>query len=101
MMTHPNEVVWTIVGMALATYVTRAGGLWLMNHIQPSPRVNGWLRQLPGAILVTIVVPAALDGGVVYVIATLVTMLVAIRSNSLLLSLMAGLTIIFLLRTLL
>ena len=35
--------VLTILGMALATYATRAGGLWLMGYVKPSPRVERWL----------------------------------------------------------
>jgi len=51
------EVAATILGMALITYATRAGGLWLMGRVQPTPRLERWLRSLPGAILVALVAP--------------------------------------------
>lgn len=52
-----------IVGMALVTYATRAGGLWLMVHVPLSPRVEAFLRYLSGSVLVALVVPAALREG--------------------------------------
>ncbi|MEW5929395.1 MAG: AzlD domain-containing protein, partial [Gemmatimonadota bacterium] len=39
-----------VLGMALATYASRAGGLWLTSHLPPSPRVAAGLRHAPGAV---------------------------------------------------
>jgi uncharacterized membrane protein len=50
--------------MALVTYVTRAGGFWLMGLVTPSPRVQAWLRQIPGAVLVAIIAPTVLASSV-------------------------------------
>ncbi|MCW5881486.1 MAG: AzlD domain-containing protein, partial [Anaerolineae bacterium] len=50
----------TILGMAIITYLTRSGGLWLMGRVEPTPRVRAWMRQIPGAILVALVTPAVL-----------------------------------------
>ena len=47
----------TILGMALVTYATRAGGFWLMGLVTPSPRIEAWLKQIPGAVLVAIIAP--------------------------------------------
>lgn len=80
----------TILGMALVTYATRAGGLWLMGRVPPSPRLDAWLRRLPGAILAAIVAPAALAGGPVTALATLATMLVMARTGNLLLAMAVG-----------
>lgn len=41
--------------MALATYATRAGGLWLANRLTFSERVEPWLDYIPGTILVSLV----------------------------------------------
>ncbi len=45
------------------TYLTRIGGIWLMGRVTPSPRVEAWLRNIPGAVLVAIVAPDALTHG--------------------------------------
>lgn len=80
----------TICGMALVTYVTRAGGLWLMGRIQPSPRVTRWLRQLPGAVLVSIVAPMVLTTGPAELAAVLVTGAAALRTGSVLIAMLLG-----------
>ncbi len=53
----------TILGMALVTYATRAGGFWLMRWVPLTRRTEALLRHLPGAVLVAVVAPAALASG--------------------------------------
>ena len=52
-----------ILLMALATYATRAGGLWLASRFDLSERAGAWLEQIPGAILISLVAPTVLTGG--------------------------------------
>jgi uncharacterized membrane protein len=84
------EVVATIVCMALVTYAVQAGGMWLMGRVTPSPRVDAWLEQIPGAILVSLVVPTALAAGAAGAIALLVTVVTAVRSGNVLFAMIAG-----------
>ncbi len=42
-----SNTLVTIVGMALVTYMVRAGGLWLMGFVKPSPGVEAWLKGHP------------------------------------------------------
>lgn len=79
-----------ILGMALATYFTRAAGVALMNRVTLSPRVERWLSKLPGAIIVAITAPALARGGVAEWTAAAVTVLVALRLGNLPLALLAG-----------
>lgn len=79
-----------IVGMALATYATRAGGLWLMARLPPSPPVARWLRRVPGATLAAIVVPAAMAEGAPGVAAAAVSGVVAARIGKLPLAMALG-----------
>ena len=65
------EAVATILGMALVTYATRAGGFWLMGRVTPSPRLEAWLRHLPGALLAALVAPAIVAAGPAGWLATL------------------------------
>ena len=88
----------TIAGMALATYATRAGGLWIMARVTPSPRVEAWLRNIPGSVLMAIVAPAALTSGPADALAALVTALVAARTKNLLLAMIIGVATVWILR---
>lgn len=90
-----------ILGMALATYGTRAGGIWLMSRVAPSARVEAWLRQVPGAVLISIIAPAALATGPAGLLAVLATVLVATRTRNLLLPMVVGVASIWVLRHLL
>jgi uncharacterized membrane protein len=90
----------TIIAMGLVTYATRAGGLWLMARIPSSPRVEAWLNSIPGAVLISIVAPAALTNGPADALAAFLTALIAARSRNLLLSITAGVILALLLRRL-
>lgn len=96
-----SDVLITIVGMALATYATRAGGVWLMGRITISARIESWLRHVPGAILVAIVAPGIVTGGLAAMGASAATALVAARTKQLLLAMVAGIAVFALLGALL
>lgn len=83
-------VLLTITGMGMATYATRAGGLWLMGHLPISPAVERWLSAIPGAILVAIIAPLALASGPAGWLAVAGTALVAARTGNLLLAIAVG-----------
>ncbi len=95
------QVLITILGMALVTYLTRIGGLWLMSRVTLSGRIKTWLGYLPGAVLVAIVAPTVLSSGLTETGAALVTVLVAARTRNVLLSMVIGVGVVFGLRLLL
>lgn len=99
----PNEtlIVLTILGMALVTYMTRAGGLWLMSFVTPSPRVEAWLRQIPGAVLISIIAPSIFLSGLAQTLAALATLLAAIYTKNILVAMIVGVAAVWLLRMLL
>ena len=88
----------TILGMALVTYATRAGGFWLMSFVTPSPRIEAWLRQIPGAVLVAIVAPTVLASSLAETLAALATVLVAIRTKNVLIAMVVGVATVWALR---
>ena len=92
--------VLAIVLMALATYATRAGGLWLANRFDLSERAGAWLDAIPGAILVSLVAPTVLTGGPAQALAAVAVVVVALRTGSLPLAMVAGVGAVFLLRSL-
>lgn len=56
--------LFAITGMTLVTYAMRAGGYWIMGRIPLTPRIRRALEALPGAIIVSTILPIALKGGV-------------------------------------
>jgi len=67
-----------IAVLALATYLTRVSGFWLMGHVPVTLRVRRMLETLPGAIVVATIAPLAVRGGtagMIGIAATLAAML--------------------------
>lgn len=50
-----------ILAGALATWLTRVGGPWLIARIRLGPAASAALEATPGAVLVALVAPAALS----------------------------------------
>ena len=88
----------TIIGMALASYLARAGGLWLMGRMSMTPQVQRWLRHIPGAILVAIIAPAALTNGPAEALATLAVIITMVRKGNLLFAMAIGVGAVWTLR---
>jgi uncharacterized membrane protein len=89
-----------IVLMALATYATRAGGLWLASRFDLSERAGAWLEQIPGAILVSLVAPTVLLGGPAEALAAVAVVLVALKTGSLPAAMVTGVGAVLVLRAL-
>ena len=90
----------TILGMALVTYATRAGGLWLMGRVRPSPRVEKWLRHIPDAVLISIVAPIVAASGPAELLAVLATVVVGVRTENVLLTMLIGVGVVWAVRNL-
>ena len=94
------EVMFAIILMALATYATRAGGLWLASRFDLSERAGAWLDQIPGAILVSLVAPVVLTGGIAEALAAIAVLIVALRTGSLPAAMLTGVGAVVVLRAL-
>jgi uncharacterized membrane protein len=62
-MTLRLDVLLAILGMALATYLCRAGGYALFRAVRPPRFVEVMLQHLPGPIFVAYVAPALASQG--------------------------------------
>ena len=63
----------TIVGMALATYLTRIGGLYLMRGVTVKGLLKAALDALPPAVLMAVIAPTVLATGPAETIAAAIT----------------------------
>jgi uncharacterized membrane protein len=97
---HDRITLLAIVLMALATYATRAGGLWLASRFDLSERAGAWLEQIPGAILVSLVAPTVLMGGPAEALAAVAVVLVALKTGSLPAAMVTGVGAVLVLRAL-
>jgi uncharacterized membrane protein len=95
-----SGAIIAIALMALATYATRAGGLWLASRLDLSERAGAWLDQIPGAILVSLVAPVVLTGGFAEALAAVAVVFVAVRTGSLPAAMVTGVVAVVLLRAL-
>ncbi|GGJ03389.1 AzlD family protein [Neoroseomonas lacus] len=81
-MTLRLDVLLAILGMALATYLCRAGGYALFRALRPPRFVEMTLQHLPGPIFVAYVAPAlAMQGLKGFVAAALVVLAQAVTRN--------------------
>ena len=56
---------WIIIAAAIVTYLTRAGGFWILSRFESiHPRVEAGLNAVPAAVLTTLVAPQMAQGGV-------------------------------------
>ncbi|HSP58782.1 MAG TPA: AzlD domain-containing protein [Halomonas sp.] len=55
-------VMLAIVIMALVTYLTRAGGVFVMSRVPIGPRVERFINAMAGSVLVAVITPMAVNG---------------------------------------
>ena len=89
-MTLDPWVLAAIGAMALATYLTRAGGYWLFRVVKPPPLVRAMLGYIPGALFVSYVVPALAAGGTQQWAGAAGTAVVMLATRNLALAILGG-----------
>lgn len=92
------EMWLVIIGLAVATFATRLSGALLGQRI---PQTGGWARALnalPGSLIVALVSVSLLSGGPREWIAGCIALAVAIVTRNLPLTMICGITAIWLLR---
>lgn len=59
-----DALVWAaILAMAVATWLTRISGYWLMGLVPEGGFMRRSLNHLPGALVISILSPIVLEGG--------------------------------------
>jgi uncharacterized membrane protein len=91
----------TILGMCVATYITRASGYFIASRFNMTPRFKAALSGVPVAIIVSIIAPEILKGGAAEYISAAVVCVLALRKFGLLTCLAAGIVSINIFRYLL
>lgn len=89
---EPSYLV--IAAAALATYSLRLGGLLLAGRLPKTGRFKVFMDALPGTILLSLIVPAALSGGLWSWVATGCTAICSLKTGNVFLSMLLGVSII-------
>lgn len=84
------ESFLTILGMCVATYITRASGYFIASRFAMTPRFKAALAGVPIAIIVSIIAPGLIKGGVADYISAFIVVVLAVRKHGLLTCLAAG-----------
>ena len=93
-----TATILAILGMALATFATRASGLYLMRGVVVKGRLKAALDALPPAILMAVIAPTILTTGPAESIAAILTAVVAFMRAPLVVTVLTGVISIVLLR---
>ena len=93
-----TATILAILGMALATYVTRASGLYLMRGVVVKGRLKAALDALPPAIRMAVIAPTILTTGIAETIAAALTAAVAFMRLPLVVTILIGVISVVLLR---
>jgi uncharacterized membrane protein len=96
-MTLRLDVLLAILGMALATYLCRAGGYALFRAVRPPRFVEVMLQHLPGPIFVAYVAPALASQGSKGFLAALAVVAAQAATRNLAAAIAAGVAAIWLL----
>lgn len=88
----------TILGMGIATYLTRFLGFFIAGRINMTPRFRYALSGIPIAILVSIAVPQITNGTWAEAMASVVVIVAAATGRGLLFCMAAGIIAVDILR---
>ena len=82
--------LWPVLaGMAIVTYLTRAGGLWIIGLAQATPRLSRNLQHLATGVLTALVVAGIRDGDAA-IGAAAIAAIVVMRTTGQMLGAIAG-----------
>lgn len=88
----------TVLAMGAGTFAVRAGGYFIIRRIRTGPFLTAWMRHVPGAIFVSLVVPAVVAGGPAAWAGGAVTAVLATRRLPFVITLIGGVATVALAR---
>lgn len=83
-----------IIAAALATYSLRLSGLLLAGRLPKSGRFKKFMDALPGTILLSLIIPAALNAGPWGWFATVCTAFCSLKTGNVFISMVIGVAIV-------
>jgi len=91
----PEQATWlTIFCAATFTYLLRVSGLLLAGRLPKTGRFKKFMDALPGTILLSLIVPAAIGAGPIGWLATGLTGVCSLRTGNVFVSMLVGIMIV-------
>jgi len=91
----PDQAIWlTILCAALVTYSLRLSGLLLAGRLPKTGKFKKFMDALPGTILLSLIVPAAIAAGPVGWVATILTGFCSLKTGNVFVSMLVGIGIV-------
>lgn len=87
-----------IFAASLITYLFRLGGLLMADRLPQSGPLRSFLDALPGTILLSLVVPSAVNSGWQGIVGVVACLTVYMTTRKLLLTMFSGVLTVYLLR---
>lgn len=95
------NVMLAILGMGVATYLTRVSGFYLLSGLNVTGRLKAALDALPPAVLMAVIAPVILTTGWAETIAAAITAVAGLLRLPLAVTILIGITSVVVLRTVL
>ncbi len=89
----PVDVMTVLLAMAALTLVLRLAGFWMMAHVPLTGRVRRMLEALPGSVIMATVLPVAVKGGPVTMLAVAAALAVMILRRNDFLAVATGMAV--------
>lgn len=99
-LTLTSSTFLTIGAAALVTYSLRFGGLMLASKLPQSGRFKQFMDALPGAILLSLIVPEMVTAGIIGVAGACCTAICAYKTKNAFVSMLLGVLMVALYRRL-
>jgi uncharacterized membrane protein len=99
-MTFDQTIVITIAVMTAAAAACRLSGFWFMRLIPITPRVEASLKAIPLAVMIGIIVPPVLKGGIAETVGLVMTMAAVKLGANDLIAVLLGMATVAAMRTL-
>jgi len=99
-----SEILFLILGMGVATYLTRFGFIYMYRYIKAPHKLNRWLKHVPTSILTALIVPTlVLPEGYInlsfnnsYLCAGMVAAVIAWKTRNIFITLFSGMAVMLL-----
>ena len=90
-----EQATWiAILCAALVTYSLRLSGLLLAGRLPKTGRFKRFMDALPGTILLSLIIPAAIAAGPVGWLATAITGVCSLKTGNVFVSMLVGIIIV-------
>ena len=91
----PEQAPWVaIICAAMVTYALRLSGLLLAGRLPKTGRFKRFMDALPGTILLSLIIPAAIAAGPIGWLATALTGLCSLKTGNVFVSMLVGIFIV-------